>query len=120
MVKLGQQTAGLGRLESGQAGDVALAADPATGHLYSDNQSSIAEWDTGAMNGSKKSQRTRAKRKPRVQVGQSFGSLTGSSGQGGIAVNGASGDDLRLKPGCGKVDVFGSDSPAVIAGAADK
>ena len=40
----------LGRVDSGSA-DVAVAVDPATGHLYIDEQSSVAEWDTGEMNG---------------------------------------------------------------------
>ena len=49
-VKFGQQLSALGRVDSGEAGDVAVAVDPATGHLYADDQSSVAEWDTGAMN----------------------------------------------------------------------
>ena len=49
-VKFGQRLSALGRVDSGGAGDVAVAVDPATGHLYADDQSSVAEWDTGAMN----------------------------------------------------------------------
>ncbi len=50
----------------------------------------------------------------------SFGSfqLSGSSGQGGIAVNGANGDIYVSNPADGKVYVFGSDVPAVTAAAA--
>jgi hypothetical protein len=48
----------------------------------------------------------------------SFGSsqLSGSSGQGGSAVDGASGEIYVSDPGAGKVDVFGSDAPAVTVG----
>src|SRR5487761_1603741 len=49
-LKFGQKLSGLGRVDGGEAGDVAVAVDPATGHLYADDQSSVAEWDTGAMN----------------------------------------------------------------------
>ena len=49
-IKFGQRLSALGRVDSGEAGDVAVAVDPATGHLYADDQSSVAEWDTGAMN----------------------------------------------------------------------
>jgi NHL repeat len=114
VVKLGQQTAGLGQVDNAPSGDVALAADPATGHLYSDSQSSIAEWDTGAMNGSERGVGAA------VRVGASFGALSGSSGQGGIAVNGSNGRIYVSDPGAGKVDVFGSDFPAVTAGAANE
>jgi hypothetical protein len=119
VVKLGQQTDGLGRVDNAPSGDVALATDPATGHLYSDSQSSIAEWDTGAMNGSEPLVAHETKGAA-TQVGASFGALSGSSGQGGIAVNGASGRIYVSDPGAGKVDVFGSDFPAVTAGAADE
>ena len=49
-VKFGQQLSALGRVDGRESGDVAVAVDPATGHLYVDDQSSVAEWDTGAMN----------------------------------------------------------------------
>lgn len=47
----------------------------------------------------------------------SFGSsqLSGSSGQGGIAVNGVTGHIYVSNPANGKVYVFGSDGPAVVA-----
>src|SRR6202021_1274086 len=47
-----------------------------------------------------------------------FGSLqlSGSSGQGGIAVNGVTGEIYVSNPTNGNVNVFGSDSPAVTAG----
>ncbi len=51
MMKFGPQLATLGGVDNEGSGDVAVAADPATGHLYVDDQSSVAEWDTGAMNG---------------------------------------------------------------------
>ena len=46
-VKLGQQLAGLGKLDSDGSGDVAVATDPESGHVYVDDQSSVGEWDTG-------------------------------------------------------------------------
>ena len=93
--KLGQQLAGLGLLDNEGSGDVALAADPATGHVYVASQSSVdsvTEWDTGAMNGAERPKNFKA---PGVGVlVSSFGSsrLSGSAGQGGIAVNGSNGD----------------------------
>ncbi len=124
---VGQQLAGLGSLDNAGSGDVALAADPATGHVYVESQSSldsVTEWDTGAMNGS-----TLLPGATNYFAGvgvpvSSFGSqLSGSSGQGGVAVNGASGDIYVADPGAGnagegKVYVFGSDAPAVMVGAA--
>ena len=101
--------------KASEAGDVAVAIDPATGDLYIDDQSSVAEWDTGAMNrnGGELSgtEGTLVSR---------FGSLqlSGSSGQGGIAVNGESGKIYVSNPADGKVYVFGSDAPAVTAGEA--
>ena len=44
--------------------------------------------------------------------------MSGSSGQGGIAVNGKTGDIYVSNPANGKVYVFGDDAPATIAGAA--
>ncbi len=108
-VKFGQKLSPLGRVDSGEAGDVAVAIDPATGHLYADDQSSVAEWDTGAMN---------RDREGGVSAGTlvaRFGSLelSGTSGEGGIAVDGATGDVYVSNPANGKVYVFGSDAPAV-------
>jgi hypothetical protein len=118
-VKLGQQLASLGRVDKAASGDVAVAGDPATGHIYVDDQSSIAEWDTGAMNGSVEGNEQReGPPSAGVLVGGSFGSLSGSSGQGGIAVNGSTGEIYVSDPGAGKVDVFGSATPAVTAGKA--
>ncbi len=124
VVKLGQQLAGLGRLENleqePEAGLVATAADPATGHVYVDDQSSVAEWDTGAMNGSTAAGGEGAGSPSEgggALVGERFGSplLSGSSGQGGIAVDGASGEIYVSNPADGKVYVFGSEVPAVTA-----
>ncbi len=114
-VKFGQHLSNLGRVDSGEAGDVAVAVDPATGHLYADDQSSVAEWDTGAMN------RNSNQGSEGSSVGTlvaRFGSLelSGTSGEGGIAVDGATGDVYVSNPANGKVYVFGSDAPAVTAG----
>jgi DNA-binding beta-propeller fold protein YncE len=119
-VKFGQQLSALGRVDSGEAGDVAVAVDPATGHLYADDQSSVAEWDTGAMN------RNSGSASAPVAAGTlvaRFGSpeLSGTSGHGGIAVNGKTGEIYvsnpgEDNPGEGKVYVFGSDAPALTAG----
>ena len=116
--KLGQQLAGLGELENAHAGDVAVAADPATGHVYVDDQTSVGEWDTGAMNGNE----------VHNEEGEGAGTLVssfsetelaGSSApQGGVAVNGASGRIYVSNPAKGDVYIFASDAPAVTIGAA--
>ncbi len=108
----------LGRVDSGP-GDIAVAVDPATGHLYVDDQSSVAEWDTGAMNG-ELLRKESSEVLPSGTLVSSFGSLqlSGVSGQGGIAVNGTNGDIYVSNPADGKVYVFESTAPAVAAGAA--
>jgi DNA-binding beta-propeller fold protein YncE len=113
-VKFGQKLSGLGRVDSGEAGDVAVAVDPATGHLYADDQSSVAEWDTGAMN------RNSGEGSSAGTLVARFGSLqlSSSAGEGGIAVDGASGQIYVSNPANGKVYVFASDAPAVTASAA--
>ncbi len=124
-VKFGQKLSVLGSVDGGEeVGDVAVAVDPATGHLYADDQSSVAEWDTGAMN--RNSGRDINTRLVDVAAGTlvaRFGSgeLSGTSGHGGIAVNGKSGEIYvsnpgEGNPGEGKVYVFGSDAPAVTVG----
>ncbi len=125
--KFGPQLAGFGAVEAdtSQAGDVAVAVDPATGHLYADDQSSVAEWDTGAMNGNKPvpNQIPEESEIGGALVSRFGSSLSGSSGQGGIAVDGASGhiyvaDPGAGNPGEGKLYVFAGDAPAVTVGAA--
>jgi DNA-binding beta-propeller fold protein YncE len=115
-LKLGQQLAGLGIVDPPASGDIAVATDPATGHVYLDNQSSIVEWDTGAMNGSRRTGRGEPQ-SVGVRV-EEFGSFTGSSSQGGIAVDGATGKIYVSNPGGKDVQVFGSDAPAVTTTAA--
>ncbi len=119
--KLGQQLAGIGPFDNEGSDDVALAGDPATGHVYVASQSSldsVTEWDTGAMNGSEAPSGTLEVPGVGVLV-SSFGSsqLSGSSGQGGVAVNGSNGDVYVSSPGDGLVYVFGSDAPAITVGA---
>ncbi len=111
-VKFGQQLSALGRVDSGEAGDVAVAVNPATGHLYADDQSSVAEWDTGAMN---RDSGEGAGGPAAGTLVARFGSLelSGISGEGGIAVDGASGEVYVSNPANGEVYVFGSDAPAV-------
>ncbi len=116
-VKFGQRLSYLGDVEGGsEAGDVAVAVDPATGELYADDQSSVAEWATGAMNRnggvfsfSGTEDGTFVAR---------FGSLqlSSSAGEGGIAVDGKTGEIYVSNPADRKVYVFGSDAPAVTAG----
>jgi len=113
----------LGQVDSGP-GDVAVAVDPATGHLYVDGQSSVAEWDTGAMNGRLYRLSSARSVIPTGTLVSSFSALglSGVSGQGGIAVNGTNGDiyvsSPGLSPGEGRVYVFASTPPAVAAGEA--
>ena len=118
-VKVGQQLSALGLLDNYRSGDVAIAVDPATGHLYADDGSSVAEWDAGALNGSPPVPFTYESEGEGVLVSR-FGSarLSSTSGQGGIAVDGATGDIYVSNPADGKVYVFGSEAPAVSAGAA--
>ncbi len=116
-VKWGQKLSGLGRVDDGEAGDVAVAVDPADGHLYADDQSSVAEWDTGAMNRNNKIEYSGARFAAGTLLAR-FGSLqlSGLAGEGGIAVDGASGRIYVSNPANGKVYVYGSDAPAVTAG----
>ncbi len=111
-VKFGQKLSPLGRVDNGEAGDVAVAVDPATGHLYADDQSSVAEWDTGAMN---RNSEEHLNDNSAGTLVTRFGSLelSGTSGQGGIAVDGVTGDVYVSNPANGKVYVFGSDAPTV-------
>ncbi len=115
--KLGQQLAGLGLIDNYESGDVAIAADPASGHVYTDEQSTVAEWDNGAINGSKAVPSSFQNYGAGTLVARfGEGQLSGSSGQGGIAVDGSTGEIYVSDPTNGKVDVFGSDAPAVSAG----
>ncbi len=102
----------LGQVDDGSTG-VALAVDHVTGHVYIDEQSSVAEWDSGEMknfkiNGS-------IPEGTRGTLVSSFGSLqlSGSVGEGGIAVNGATGEVYVSNPADGKVYVFGTAAPGV-------
>ncbi len=114
--KVGQKLSPLGSVDGAGAGDVAVAVDPVTGQLYANDQSSVAEWDTGAMN------RNSPEVKSAGTLVARFGSpeLSGTSGHGGIAVDGKTGEIYvsnpgEGNPGEGKVYVFGSDAPAVTA-----
>ncbi len=120
--KFGPTLIGLGRVDSGPGDvDVAVAVDPVTGHLYVDDQSSVAEWDTGGMDGSEKIPRDRTESLPSAALVSSFSAL-GLSGvvaqQGGIAVDGANGDIYVSNPAEHNVYVFASTPPAVVAGSA--
>jgi hypothetical protein len=112
----------LGLVDNGP-GDVAAAVDPLTGHVYVDEQASVAEWDTGAMNGEAlEGVGFSTKIVGSGAPASAFGStqLEGnSSGQGGIAVNGRAGAIYVSSPADGKVYVFGTNTPGVSAGAAN-
>jgi hypothetical protein len=119
-LKFGQRLSALGRVDDEESGDVAVAVDPATGHLFADDQSSVAEWDTGGMNRDSVNLPGRLETETAgSRIGAPFGSLqlSSSSGQGGIAVNGSSGEIYVSNPADGKVYVFASDAPAVSASA---
>ncbi len=116
-VKFGQRFSYLGDVNGpSDAGDVAVAVDPATGGLYADDQSSVAEWATGAMNRSE-GVFIQTVTGDGTLVAR-FGSLqlSNSTGEGGIAVDGKTGEIYVSNPADGKVYVFGSDAPAVTAG----
>jgi hypothetical protein len=95
--------------------DVAAAVDQATGHLYVDDQSSVTEWDPGEMNGVAASAKGQTSSGTLISTFGSF-QLSSSSGQGGIAVNGASGQIYVSNPADGKVYVFATSVPAVAVG----
>jgi hypothetical protein len=119
--KLGSTLIGLGLVDEEGAGDVAMAVDPVTGHLYVDKQSSVAEFDTGGMNGYEPNPLNRFQVFASAALVSSFGMLQFSgvaAQQGGIAVNGSSGEVYVSNPADGKVYVFASVPPAVAAGAA--
>jgi hypothetical protein len=110
----------LGQVDNGP-GDVAVAVDPVSGHLYADDQSSVAEWDTGGMDGLEPITGGSGGIAASAALVSSFGSLELSGGpgqQGGIAVNGSSGDIYVSNQASGKVYVFASTPPAVAADAA--
>ncbi len=119
MEKFGQVLTGLGRVDNGP-GDIAMAVDPASGHLYVDDQSSVVEWDTGGLDGYVHPNSGEEDIGTGAEV-SSFGSLQLSASpaqQGGIAVNGSSGEIYVANPADGKVYVFASDTPDVAAGKA--
>ncbi len=112
-LKLGQHVSPLGRVDGGKAGDVAVAVDPATGHLYADDQSSVAEWDTGAMNRNSVIQAAAHKPLARSSRASARPNFRGLRARAGSPSNGASGEIYVSNPADGKVYVFGSDAPAV-------
>jgi hypothetical protein len=119
--KFGQALSGLGRVDNGP-GDIAVAVDPASGHLYVDDQSSVVEWDTGGLNGYDYPLSSSEDIGTGAEV-SNFGSLQLSAApaqQGGIAVNGSSGEVYVSNPADGKVYAFASDTPGVTAGSATK
>jgi DNA-binding beta-propeller fold protein YncE len=115
MEKAGPNVEEFGRVDRGTF-DVAAAVDPVTGHLYVDEQLAVTEWDPGEMNGKPEGEAL-------AVVGglvATFGSLqlSGISGQGGIAVDGGSGEIYVSNPADGKVYVFSTTVPAVAAATA--
>ena len=118
LAKLGGNDEQLGKVDSGSpsepGSDVAVAFDPATDHAFVDDQSSVDEWDTGDMNGNDGNGLVEVPGTGTLV--STFGGLQLSSSagqQGGIAVNGASGDIYVSNPADGKVYVFASTAPAV-------
>ena len=118
--KFGQTLIGLGRVDNGP-GDIAMAVDPMSGHLYVDDQSSVVEWDTGGLDGYDYPHDTED-----VGTGaeaSSFGSLqltASPAQQGGIAVNGSNGEIYVSNPADGKVYAFASYTPGVTAATATR
>jgi hypothetical protein len=115
--KFGQALTGLGRVDEGR-GDVATAVDPVSGHLYVDDQSSVVEWDTGELDGYYIPNDNSLEPVGTGAEVSTFGSLQLSAvpaQQGGIAVNGTSGEIYVSNPADGKIYVYGSDTPGVEA-----
>ncbi|HEY5342331.1 MAG TPA: hypothetical protein VIJ66_01550, partial [Solirubrobacteraceae bacterium] len=121
MEKVGGGLEPLGRVDNSSV-DVAAAVDPSSGHLYIDDESFDTEWDTGGMNGSVLAAgNTLEDVGSGTSVGPSFGSmqLSGSAGhQGGVAVNGTSGNIYVSNPASDEVDIFSTTVPAVDVGTA--
>src|SRR5580700_1397225 len=125
VARVGPNSVHYGRVDDGSTA-VAAAVDPANGHVFVDDQSalahSISEWDTGEMNGVPEpvGSQSEADIKATGTEVSSFGSLelTGSSEheQGGIAVDGATGDVYVSNPADGRVYVFGSAGPVTVVG----
>jgi DNA-binding beta-propeller fold protein YncE len=126
IARLGPHGEQYGRVDDGSTA-VAAAVDPATGHVYVDDQSalthSVSEWDTGEMNGPTEDEGGNQQNvKATGTLVANLGSLllTGSSEhpeQGGIAVDGATGEVYVSNPADGKVYVFGSVAPVTVVGA---
>jgi hypothetical protein len=117
--KFGDYLEALGLVENGGT-DLAAAVDPMTGHVYVDGQSAVAEWDAGAMNGPMLTLNPLGRRGSAAPV-STFGSTqleANSSGRGGIAVNGKTGEVYVSSPVDGKVYIFATTLPAARAGAA--
>ena len=115
--KFGSTLFALGRVDEGP-GDVAIAADPVSGHLYVDEQSSVAEFDTGGMDGLDEPFEESLEDVGSAAPVSSFGSLQLSgvpAQQGGIAVNGASGRIYVSNPADGKVYAFANTPPSAAA-----
>jgi hypothetical protein len=120
LAKLGGNDEQFGQVDAGSrsepGSDTAIAVDPATDHVFVDDQSSVDEWDTGDMNGDIGGSPGEGGQPSKDTLVSTFGGLQLSSsaaGQGGIAVDGASGDIYVSNPADGKVDVFASTAPAV-------
>jgi DNA-binding beta-propeller fold protein YncE len=101
----------LGHIDPASAA-AAASVDPATGHLYLDEGSSLTEWDTGQMNGKRETPEAR----PGALL-STFGSaqLSPSNGRGGIAVDGDAGRIYASNPADGRVYVFATTVAAAIA-----
>jgi DNA-binding beta-propeller fold protein YncE len=111
----------LGRVDQGP-GDVAMAVDPVSGHLYVDDQAQVVELDTGGMN-NYESLPDSSEDAPSAAEVSSFGSgqlEPAGSGvpRGGIAVDGVTGQIYVANPADGKVYVYSSAPPAPTAGTA--
>jgi hypothetical protein len=113
--KIGPNGENLGRV-NGDSAAIAVADEPATGHLYVDDGSSVAEWDTGQMNGGAVAQSALSVSGSSGVFVSSFGGfLSAPTHQGGIAVNGATGSVYVSNPAAGDVDTFGSATPVALA-----
>ena len=110
----------LGRVDGKSSTGVAVAVDQATGHVYTDEQSSVLEWDTGQMNGYPKESPEESSRPGLGAQVASFGSLqlVAGTGEGGIAVNADTGQVYVADPAAHAVEVFGTAVPGVTVGPA--
>ena len=95
-----------------------MAVDPVSGHLYLDDQSSVVEWDTGGLDGYDVPARFFGRVSVRARPCRALARCSSRgvpAQQGGIAVNGASGEIYVLTRRTARCTCSRATPPAVAA-----